>query len=142
MRLCMGVHGCNARIHEQVHVCGRGRKCACAHVCMRVNACMCVCIQDRVLITSRSLSLSGGYAGRCWRPRSPCRCCCSGYARRCRWTPLQSLLFLGYAARCISGATVVMLADAGAPAVLQVLWRGRKQRNFKNIDGLWFSPKP
>jgi len=54
------------------------------------------------------------------------------------------LLFLGYAARCISGATVVMLADAGAPAVLQVLGEEGNKGTLKTstVYGLGFNPKP
>ena len=38
-------------------------------------------------------SLSGGYACRCWRSRSSCRCSCVGYARRC-WCHRSPCTFL------------------------------------------------
>jgi len=77
----------------------------------------------RVTSTKRS---SCSYAGRCWRPRSPCTCSSRGYAGKCWRTAVlapSSLAVLRADAgaatvlAAVLAATRIMQADAGAPAL-------------------------
>jgi len=137
VRLCMGVHVCNARIHEQVYVCGRGRKCACVHACMR----SCVHVYVHPGPRPNNLSFALSLWRLCWQMLAPPQSLQMLLQRLCSQMPVDAPAVLAVPRLCCQMHFRCYGGHAGRcrrPRSPAGALERKETRNFKNIDGLWF----